>query len=169
MKIPYNLRPLFLVYVLAYSFLPSCQTAQVAQFELPYDMPARAQPLADKAHQYIDWSWDSFAPIVPFIGEIARTLALTVTNPKLLRLLHGIELVADTLDISASAGMAGTNRRDIDMQPNAFSRLTMGVHVYLNAEEISTAAQLTYHAGDLAAYKKSVAPAYKKFLQKVSG
>lgn len=160
-------------FLLVLSLAASLTPLQADGFTLPYEMPHhRLQQAADASHKYIDISYGTLIPILPYIGEIARAQALTVTNPTLLRILHAIELIADSVDVGSSFGYALTNRRDHgkkpgpgDDQPNLWSRLFSGYFAYQHIDDVKTAAQLTRHAGDLARFKQGLPKSSKKYLR----
>lgn len=152
--------------VLLASLLFSLIPAHVNALNMPYKLPhASLQKGANAGHQYVDFSYGTFIPLLTYVGEIARAQALTVTNPALLRFLHAIELVADSADVGASWAVALTNRDDGKEQPNLWTRVFSGVSAYEQTENVKMAYQLTKHAGDLGRFKESLPRSSKKYLR----
>ena len=128
----------------------------------------------NKAHGYVDYVYGNSGNFllrraIEFIGEAARALALPVTNPHLLRVLHGVETVADGLDAVSSGGFAVTNNteRGAAEQPNLLSRFLFGGNAIRQLREAVKAAKLTSNASGLAAYKKSLSARGRAYLSKL--
>ncbi|MGD1997349.1 MAG: hypothetical protein PVJ92_00365 [Candidatus Dependentiae bacterium] len=150
---------------------PPCDASGIAIPE-KYDLVYKAglQPAASKLERV------DYMALLPFMGEIARALALPVTNPVILKILHTIEFVTDSLDACSSAMLAISNRREphngnpfgnvAEDQFNLFSRGLSGLYAWASLPEIKTAAQLAWHSGNMARYKKNLTPQERKFLGK---